>query len=340
MSTAAYVRALFADSNNIEVRHQSEEGRWNTIWCRSVDDLRKTYKQLKDSGNLYTSIHHCPSPTNSPIRNADVDRYSRIFLDLDPVRPRGLPSTGTELLHACNRAWDVRRYMALWGWPVPAMGISGNGVHLYYRCAWPTTDEVLEMMRVVYDGLSRRFSDNLVKLDRAVSNPGRISCLFGTVKRKGVSTGERPHRVSCIDTPRYWRQIWAGALDKMANAFASKEETKPINRRFTVKPSHGDRGDYNTLDTLGFLSSHGISSQRVSENVYGIACPWKDGHSTSSPRNHSDSVIILRDSKWDIFHCHHDSCADRRLIDVINKFGDADSYCSMPYTPVKYLQNE
>jgi hypothetical protein len=47
-------------------------------------------------------------------------------------------------------------------------------------------------------GLSGRFDDDGVKIDRSVHNPARIVRLHGTLAAKGDNTKERPHRFSKI----------------------------------------------------------------------------------------------------------------------------------------------
>jgi hypothetical protein len=332
MTIKAYTQALLDDGKHIELRHQNN-GYWETAWCSSIEELRKQYLQRKDSGNLFTSIHHSPELLSRPIQNSDVDRYTRIFLDLDPVRKKDTPSTASELISARRRSIDVQNYLRAHRWPVPACGLSGNGAHLYYRCAFPVTSELIEMMRLLYDGLARRFSDAKVKLDRAVSNPGRISVLFGSVKRKGTPTSQRPHRRSVVNTPRYWRQLQYFLLERLCNLYSRKDEAKPIEPRARVLVADGNKGDFRTLDSLGWFAAHGSLIRRINPDIYAVKCPWHDEHSTESPKTGGDSVIISRPSRWDIFSCRHDHCQNRRIIDVVNLWGDADAYCSRPYEP-------
>jgi len=60
-----------------------------------------------------------------------------------------------------------------------------------------TSDAVIKR---VLDVLAARFSDDGVHVDSSVHNPARIWTLYGTRKRKGDSTQDRPHRRSWIDS--------------------------------------------------------------------------------------------------------------------------------------------
>jgi len=60
-----------------------------------------------------------------------------------------------------------------------------------------TSDAVIKR---VLDVLAARFSDDGVHVDSNVHNPARIRTLYGTRKRKGDSTQDRPHRRSWIDS--------------------------------------------------------------------------------------------------------------------------------------------
>ena len=333
MTTSTYLSCLLEDNQYIELRHQTDSS-WRSYSCETVDELYRKRRELGAVGNLYTSIQHLPSKPSGPIKNSDVDRYSRIFFDLDPARPPGTSSTDSELISARFRARMLRDYLRAHDWPVPAVGISGNGVHLYYRCALRVCEELLDEMRTLYDGLARRMSDDRVTFDRAVANPGRISVLFGSHKRKGQASAARPHRRSWVVVPRYWRQVSARCLSRLCNLFARADEAsfrpKVIRR---VRLSDGHKGDFNTLDSLGWFAGHGHVPVRVKPDIYGVKCPWHQEHTSTSPKNRSDSVIIKRADRWDIYMCAHAHCHGRRLIDVINLWGDADAYCARPYEP-------
>ena len=81
-------------------------------------------------------------------------------------------------------------------WPAPVTSLSGNGVQLLYRVDLPNNDDSTRLTKAVLEELNRRFGTATVKVDTSVNNASRIAGLIGTMKVKGDSTAERPHRRS------------------------------------------------------------------------------------------------------------------------------------------------
>src|SRR5262249_52490836 len=79
---------------------------------------------------------------------ADADINSRRWfpIDLDPVRPSGIPSTEEEHDAALTRAQEITAWLEEQGWPAPILADSGNGVHLLSRIDLPNTPEVTKLV--------------------------------------------------------------------------------------------------------------------------------------------------------------------------------------------------
>jgi len=129
----------------------------------------------------------------------EVDRRRFLFIDLDPVRPRGMSATTGELRKAIVRADEIQKWMVN-EWPdrTPYIAISGNGVHMLYKCNMPNTPENRDFQQVVLKVLADRFTDKYVEVDQATFNASRIIRLYGTLACKGDHTEDRPHRISRI----------------------------------------------------------------------------------------------------------------------------------------------
>jgi hypothetical protein len=121
-----------------------------------------------------------------------------LLIDIDPVRPSGVSSTDQEKEAAWKRTEMVMDYLAKRGWPEPVIADSGNGFHLLLRINLPVNDNsvVQRLLRALAD----QFDDDVVKIDRDVFNPSRISRLYGTLTAKGDSIPERQHRLGKIIT--------------------------------------------------------------------------------------------------------------------------------------------
>jgi len=137
----------------------------------------------------------------------DVLAYRWLPIDLDPVRPAGIPSSDSEL----KAALELREPVTAWvmqeiGLPAPIKAMSGNGGHLLFRLPdWPVTNENRDIIKGILADIHKRFSTETVKIDTTVFNPARIWKLYGTTAKKGdqVPANQyreaRPHRMAYID---------------------------------------------------------------------------------------------------------------------------------------------
>lgn len=129
---------------------------------------------------------------------ADVDVFSRrwIFFDIDPVRPTAISSTDVEKAAAMEVARNLTNHLRDCGWPEPVTASSGNGYYVLYPIHLPNTAEALSLVSGVLKTLALRFDTAEAHVDTVVSNASRIIGLVGTMKVKGDSTADRPHRRS------------------------------------------------------------------------------------------------------------------------------------------------
>ena len=338
--TRRYIERAIADTGVVELRHQGD--RWTTGWFNHPDPLLKHAWNLKDSGNLFISLNR-PSPrivtndmTGDPIRNDDIQFITRLFFDFDPVRPKGQSSTKDELQFAKWAAQECLKMQRAMGWPDPLVAVSGNGVHLLYRCHLPNTSEIRDQLSTMYTGMRADYTMDTVDFDRAVRNPGRICALYGTTKRKGENTPDRPHRVSEITKwPRDWKQVPRRNFNALAEFYAIRQQAvagacthKPTDQ--LIRPT-GD-GDYATLDIVAWFRAHGL--YRRSFGTYNgtprhtVRCPFEGEHSNESGDGDTSTVIFENATGWPGFHCSHDHCDGRSVVDVMQVMGDADAFCA------------
>ena len=128
----------------------------------------------------------------------DILKRSWLLIDCDPKRPTGISSTdqehGRAITTACG-TWDDLRGA---GFGDPVVADLGNGAHLLYRLDLPNNQPTTDLIQRVLAGVAACCAPDDVDVDLTVYNPSRICKLYGTMARKGDSTGNRPHRRSCI----------------------------------------------------------------------------------------------------------------------------------------------
>lgn len=145
---------------------------------------------------------------NGRATDRDIGTLRAIFLDCDPIRPKGISSTDEQLRQAWTVADAIERWFAdLLGDSLAiGHGCSGNGYFTLIAIepvspSPETTQRISKLLGL----LNKKFGTSTVKIDTSVSNPARLMPAPDTWKCKGTSTDERPHRMtsfSCRSTVR------------------------------------------------------------------------------------------------------------------------------------------
>ena len=118
-----------------------------------------------------------------------------LFVDIDPVRPRGISSTDEQHEAAVACAWKIGKWlMEEWNWPAPVLVDSGNGAYVLFRTELENNGANTDLIERVLKTLDQRFSDAKVEIDVTTFNAARIMRIPGTLNMKGDSTADRPHR--------------------------------------------------------------------------------------------------------------------------------------------------
>jgi hypothetical protein len=124
----------------------------------------------------------------------DIARRRWLPVDIDPIRPAGIPSSDAEHQAALEVADKVATYLNDQDWPAPVRLDSGNGATLYYPLDLTNDQAAAELERTVLEELASRFNTDQVKVDTSVWNASRIMRVPGTINAKGDGTDDRPHR--------------------------------------------------------------------------------------------------------------------------------------------------
>jgi hypothetical protein len=154
---------------------------------------------------------------NGRAGDAHIQALRGVFLDVDPVRPKGISSTDEQLHEAHEVASAVRAWFVadVFGDDAPiGFGCSGNGYFLVIaiEATEPTTDTTRRISGLLAL-LQKRFGlEHRVKIDASVANPARLMPCGGTWKRKGRHTDERPHRMTSFSCRGVVRRVPLEAL--------------------------------------------------------------------------------------------------------------------------------
>ncbi len=288
--------------------------------------------------NLYTSINRpfndLTFQASRPLRNADIQTVTRIPFDLDPVCRAGAPSTQLELEATNVIRGRLVSMLEKMGWPMPALGCSGNGTYAIYRTKLPNSAESQEQLRLIYRYLQFAFSTPDVRFDQSVCKPGRILRAYGSVNRKGRARRGRPYRRAAIKMPTAYELVEQRSIDALANIAArelGKRQQESSFSSATRNVRSKSTGDYSSLDIVGLFSRIGLYLAPLigyKANAHAVNCPWSHEHTT--PDSKGDCVIYEPDGGPAGFKCKHAHCSDRTILDLVELVGAKlfDDHCS------------
>jgi hypothetical protein len=132
----------------------------------------------------------------------DVRRRFWFGVDVDAVRPRGIPSTDAEMTHALTRRDEVVAYLSDHGkFPPPLRTMSGNAGWALWAVDLANSAEITALYQVALAVLDERFSDQHAKVDPAVAQPAQLVKLPMTIAVTGDEIPGRPHRRAQIQCP-------------------------------------------------------------------------------------------------------------------------------------------
>lgn len=251
------------------------------------------------SREQHERFRQSPKTTTS---DNDITGYNWLLIDLDPKRKTDVSSTEDELTYAKRKAERIAWYLKSADFKPPVIALSGNGVHLMYGIQLANTPENVELVDNCLKALAYLFSDEHVDIDVKVSNPGRISKLYGTIAQKGANTKDRPHRMSrIVKLPEIIENTPKELLVKLAS-FLPKEEPKPIDKKRKNIPEEFDLDDW--------ISKHGIRVAKV--NKWNECVKYVLSECAFDPSHKAPDACILKMPSGAIaYKCLHNSCAGR-----------------------------
>jgi hypothetical protein len=142
---------------------------------------------------------------NGRVADEHIQQRRAAFIDVDPKRIKGISATDDEKNAALEVAHAVGALLTeRCGRDAIGFGDSGNGAFLLVALEpFPPSEETTKRMTRLLTALNRKFGTARVEIDCSTFNAARLMPAAGTMKCKGWSTAERPHRMtsfSCTKT--------------------------------------------------------------------------------------------------------------------------------------------
>lgn len=287
-------------------------------YFKSVDTAIECLKKqdLKDT-NVYLELNTINEACFSRVQqnkfqrvktataDRDIDVRDWILIDLDPKRPKDTSSSQEQLDKALEKSGKIHNFLLEQGFPRPIIGFSGNGYHLMYRIKMLNDEDSKKLLQNFLAALDELFSDDDVEVDRTNFNASRVCKLYGTLAQKGLSTEERPHRMSkIVKIPDEVKVVEASYIKKICNIVKPEEQ----------RPSRYNGYNTNNFDIEDWMQKYGLEYRAYSYGTgtkYCLAhCPFDSTHTKK------DAAIFKRSNGAIAFKCLHNSCADKTWQDV------------------------
>ncbi len=317
---------LKQDDELIEVRVICKDGKNPSGYFKSIDKLLSEVARY-DKENIYFVLNKINDACYArdqrdrilekikiSTSDNDIVRRNWFLIDIDTKRSAGVSSTDEEKTQSKEVANKVYSFLRDFGFSAPIVCDSGNGVHLLYKIDLPNDDESRVTIQNCLQVLDFFFSTEGADIDLTVFNAARITKLYGTYARKGVSTEDRPHRISYIKSvPTQINITPVELLKKLAGELPKPE-------RPTFKNNYG--GDEFNLDDFISKNNIGVSDTiRTSQSTKYVLdhCLFNNQHKGK------DAVIFKLQNGAIAYKCLHSSCSNRTWQDVRMMF-EPDAY--------------
>lgn len=338
---------VLRDGNQLtEIRLISNDGKTASGIFDDIDTLINAITPFTNDWNIYYTMNRLPDDVKGlPQYNKIIVRPKQtcndntitvrdyICVDLDSVRLSGTNATDEQVEHTKKTANALYKYLINVGFNPPVVVFSGNGVHIYLRCAMLNNEKNTKIVKRFLQALSMMFTDEHTDVDTAVFNPARIMRLPSSYSCKGNRLDEtRPQRLCrFVKIPQEIKVNDIAYFEKVAELYPEEE----------TRPSASNNYSSDKFDLESFIAKYNIEIDKVQKVAGGTkyllkACPWNPDH--RSP----DSMLFQRDNGAVSFFCYHSSCQDKHWSDF-RKLYEPDYQNKKDYIPsarFKYAQQK
>lgn len=232
----------------------------------------------------------------------DIEHRWWLAVDVDCERPSGVASTDAEKEKAHKKAQDVYVFLRDNGFSMPVICDSSSGYHILYPIDMDNDQTSEDTIKAFLEVLSNKFTDEDVKIDRALIDSNRILRLSGSVGCKGRDSIERPHRLAKIlSTPNEIVRMKREQIDAFNAKYAIKVE-QTQRRQFNGTPNE----QFNLRE---FIAKYGIKiAKEIPISGGGTKyileeCPFDSQHKAP------DSALFELSNGSVAFKCFHNSCS-------------------------------
>ena len=326
-------------------------------WSGYFYDVEVAIKELEHFGdcNTYYTINEvkkaCASREQfncfkqvkgTATSKTDIEHRWWIAVDVDCERPSGVASTDNEKEKAHKKAQEVYAFLRDNGFSMPVVCDSSSGYHLLYPIDMDNDQASEDTIKAFLEVLSNKFTDEDVKIDRALIDSNRILRLSGSIGCKGRNSAERPHRLAKIlSTPN--------EIVRM-----NREQIDVFNAKYAIKVEQTQRRQFNGISNEQFNLRDFIEKYdiRIAKEIpisgggtkYILEeCPFDSQHKAP------DSALFELPNGSVAFKCFHNSCSqydwrafrlhfEPHAYDYENQQGQhnqTQQYARRQYTPQK-----
>ena len=326
-------------------------------WSGYFYDVEVAIKELEHFGdcNTYYTINEvkkaCASREQfncfkqvkgTATSKTDIEHRWWIAVDVDCERPSGVASTDNEKEKAHKKAQEVYAFLRDNGFSMPVVCDSSSGYHLLYPIDMDNDQASEDTIKAFLEVLSNKFTDEDVKIDRALIDSNRILRLSGSIGCKGRNSAERPHRLAKIlSTPN--------EIVRM-----NREQIDVFNAKYAIKVEQTQRRQFNGISNEQFNLRDFIEKYdiRIAKEIpisgggtkYILEeCPFDSQHKAP------DSALFELPNGSVAFKCFHNSCSqydwrafrlhfEPHAYDYENQQGQhnqTQQYAHRQYTPQK-----
>lgn len=253
--------------------------------------------------------------------DSDITKREWIFIDFDAKRPSGISSSNEEKEKAKDLMEVVLKELNENNFPQPAIADSGNGYHLLYKIDMPNNNDSKGVMTNFLQSLSKKFSNDLIDIDKSVFNASRVIKLYGSLACKGENSADRPHRMSSIiSIPHEIKTVSTEDIKLYIekNPYKAIKSSNTNKNIATINSKSDTKTDLSSGELESWISKKGIGVSQIKRDSDKITfvldeCIFNPDHKAP------DAAIFQREDGYG-YKCLHNSCSNYHWEDVRNMF--------------------